>query len=69
MIGTKSVEFYNAEKTRSELIHSKKISPELIEKQHPSAIYTSRPLNSLISQVSSVNSYLTISRQGIYFIP
>ncbi|GBC29149.2 kinase-like domain-containing protein [Rhizophagus irregularis DAOM 181602=DAOM 197198] len=33
------------------------------EKQHPGAIYTSRPIKSHISQVSSFNSSSTISNQ------
>ncbi|POG70612.1 kinase-like domain-containing protein, partial [Rhizophagus irregularis DAOM 181602=DAOM 197198] len=55
--------FYEAEKKRLELIQSKQLEPE---KSHPGAIYTSRPLNSYISQSSSVNS--TISEQGMCYI-
>jgi hypothetical protein len=57
--------FYEAEKQRLELIHSKQLGTEFNEKSHPSAIYTSRPLNSYISQSSSINSSSTISEQGM----
>ncbi|GES73410.1 kinase-like domain-containing protein [Rhizophagus clarus] len=59
----KSAIFRKAEETRTELIRSKQLGPEFVEKQHPSAIYTSRPLNSFISQPSSVNSSSPISKQ------
>ncbi|CAB4381947.1 unnamed protein product [Rhizophagus irregularis] len=46
-----------------ELIESKQIGPEFTEKQDLSAIYTSQPLSSLISQVSSNNSSSRVSKQ------
>ncbi|RIA91102.1 hypothetical protein C1645_132733 [Glomus cerebriforme] len=51
-------QFNNAEIKRKELINSKKLGPEFTEKPHPDAIYTSRPLGSLISRFSSINSSL-----------
>jgi serine/threonine protein kinase len=56
-----------ADEKRMELIQSKQIGPEFTEKQHPGAIYASRPLNSFISQTSSENSS-EISEQGKYFL-
>ncbi|RGB22281.1 kinase-like domain-containing protein [Rhizophagus diaphanus] len=52
-----SGQFKQAEKTREELIKS---GPEFNESLHAKAIYTSRPLRSLISKSSSINS-LSIS--------
>ena len=40
---------------------SKKLGPEFTEKPHSKAIFTSRPLRSLISKSLSINSYSTIS--------
>ncbi|EXX63865.1 Kic1p [Rhizophagus irregularis DAOM 197198w] len=51
-----SGQFKQAEKTREELIKSKKISPEFNESLHAKAIYTSRPLRSFISKSSFINS-------------
>jgi hypothetical protein len=51
-----------------ELIKSEKIGPEFAEKRHSEAIYTSRPLISLISKCSSIYSSSTNSfgnKQGI----
>ncbi|RIA83945.1 kinase-like domain-containing protein, partial [Glomus cerebriforme] len=56
-------QFDQAEIKRNELISSKKLGPEFIEKPHSKAIYTSRPLNSLISKYSSINSSL----KGLYY--
>ncbi|CAG8707152.1 11509_t:CDS:2 [Rhizophagus irregularis] len=53
----------NAEEQRIGLIQLKQLGPKFTEKQHPGAIYTSRPIKSLISQVSSLNSSSTISNQ------
>ncbi|CAB4442924.1 unnamed protein product [Rhizophagus irregularis] len=50
-----------ADNKRLELIQSKQIGPE---KQDPSAIYTSQPLSSLISQVSTQRSSSTNSSSG-----
>ena len=47
--------FNEAEIKRRELIKSEKIGPK---KPHPEAIYTSRPLNSFISECSSISSSL-----------
>ncbi|UZO00430.1 uncharacterized protein OCT59_011564 [Rhizophagus irregularis] len=55
--------FSNAEEQRIGLIQLKQLGPKFTEKQHPGAIYTSRPIKSLISQVSSLNSSSTISNQ------
>ncbi|PKK71393.1 hypothetical protein RhiirC2_428026 [Rhizophagus irregularis] len=52
-----------ADNKRLELIESKQIGPEFTEKQDLSAIYTSQPLSSLISQVSSNNSSSRVSKQ------
>ncbi|RIA90649.1 kinase-like domain-containing protein [Glomus cerebriforme] len=48
--------FDRAERNRKELINSRKFGPEFSEKPHSKAIYTSRPLSSLISKCSSINS-------------
>ena len=64
-------QFKQAEKSRTELIQSKKLGPEFIEKFHPGAIYTSRPLSSLVPKSSSISSSSIISfntRQGMYCI-
>ncbi|PKC76234.1 hypothetical protein RhiirA1_447884 [Rhizophagus irregularis] len=55
--------FSNAEEQRIGLIQLKQLGPKFTEKQHPGAIYTSRPIKFLISQVSSLNSSSTISNQ------
>ncbi|CAB4431941.1 unnamed protein product [Rhizophagus irregularis] len=53
----KHIEAFNqAESKRIELINSGKLGPEFSEKSHPSAIFTSRPLSSLISKCSAINS-------------
>ena len=54
-------QFSQAEKKRVELVQLKKIGPKSIEKSHPKAIYTSRPLRSLISKSSSINSTSPLS--------
>ncbi|RGB28867.1 kinase-like domain-containing protein [Rhizophagus diaphanus] len=54
-------EFVQAEETRNKLIKLKKLGPEFAEKYHPKAIYTSRPLSSLISKCLSTISSSTIS--------
>ena len=62
-------QFEQAEMKRVELLNSKKLGPEFNAKPHSKAIYTSRPLRSLISNSSSVNSFSAISfdrKQGIY---
>jgi hypothetical protein len=59
-----------AERKREELIKSKKRGPEFTKKPHLEAIYTSRPLRSLISK-SSINSLPEIpfyNSKGMYFI-
>jgi hypothetical protein len=64
-------QFEQAEIKRRELMNSKKLGPEFAEKPHLGAIYTSRPLSSLISKSSSINSLSAISSydsQGQYFI-
>jgi len=53
--------FDQAERKRKELMNSKKLGPEFTEKPHLKAIYTSRPLRSLISKSSFINSFSTIS--------
>src|SRR5205814_1602513 len=55
--------FEQAEKNRIELIQSKKLGPEFSEKPHPKAIFTSRPLSSLISKSSIMTKVNT--KQGI----
>ncbi|CAI2176440.1 11995_t:CDS:2 [Funneliformis geosporum] len=49
-------QFELAEQKRLKLISLEKLGPEFSEKPHPKAIYTSRPLRSLISKVSSINT-------------
>ena len=49
-------------------MNSKKLGPEFTEKPHLKAIYTSRPLRSLISKSSTINSLSAIYRQGMYCI-
>ncbi len=49
-----------AEKTRLELINLGELGPKFNEKPHPKAIYTSRPLKSLITKCSSFNTISTI---------
>ena len=62
-------QFKRAEEKRMELIQSKKLGPEFTKKTHPKAIFTSRPLSSLISK-SSYSSSMIISNtsQGMYHI-
>ncbi len=63
--------FDQAEKKRLELVKLGELGPKFNEKPHPKAIYTSRPLSSLISNSSSINSTLTIPfhmEKGIYSI-
>ena len=45
-------QFEQAEDKRNELMDSKKLGPEFAEKPHSKAIFTSRPLRSLISESS-----------------
>jgi len=54
-------EFDQAELKRNELINSEKLGPEFTEKYHPKAIFTSRLLSPLISEVLSYNSTLAVS--------
>ena len=49
-------QFNRAEIKRMKLVNSKKLGPEFTDKYHPGAIYTSRPLSSLISKISSISS-------------
>jgi len=51
-------QFDRSEKKRLKLIQSMKLGPEFSEEPHPKAIFTSRALNSLISN----------TRQGMYYI-
>ena len=60
--------FAQAEKRRIELMSLKKLGPEFTELPHSKAIFTSRPLSSLISKSSSINSSSVISLQGIYCV-
>src|SRR6185312_4423988 len=53
-------QFIQADIKRMELIGSKKLGPEFAEKPYPKAIYTSKPLSSLISKVSSISSSSSI---------
>ncbi|GES92269.1 kinase-like domain-containing protein [Rhizophagus clarus] len=48
--------FTKTERKRLGLIKSKQLGPEFSKEQHPGAIYTSRSLTPLISQVSSIRS-------------
>ncbi|EXX69563.1 Cdc15p [Rhizophagus irregularis DAOM 197198w] len=48
--------FNQAEEIRLELIKSKSLGPEFSKPRHSHAIYTSRPLNSLISKSSVISS-------------
>jgi hypothetical protein len=69
-LGTQYVEqFKGAEEKRMELMKSKKLGPEFSKKPNPKAIFTSRPLSSLISK-SSYSSSMIISNtsQGMYHI-
>ncbi|CAG8699739.1 20357_t:CDS:2 [Rhizophagus irregularis] len=64
---------------RLELIRSKKLGPESIEKSHPKTVFTSRALSSLISKsltldfslstnnISSVQNSFNSQRQNAYF--
>ena len=60
-------QFDQAEIKRMELIDSKKLGPEFAKKSHSKAIYTSKPLSSLISKVSSISSasMITFGEQGM----
>jgi serine/threonine protein kinase len=63
-------QFYQAEEIRLELIKSKLLGPEFSEPCNSQAIYTSRPLYSLISESSSVNSSSMIpfnTKRSMYF--
>ncbi|EXX64478.1 Cdc15p [Rhizophagus irregularis DAOM 197198w] len=57
-------EFSQAETKRAKLIKLKKIGSEFVEKRHSGAIYTSRPLNSLISKFSSIST-ISFGKRGI----
>ena len=60
--------FDQAEIKREKLINSEKLGPR---KPHPKAIYTSRPLRSLISKSLTIDSLPTTSfysRQGMYSV-
>ncbi|PKY27870.1 kinase-like protein [Rhizophagus irregularis] len=57
--GKNEAKFIQAETKRMELITSKTIGPEFAEKHHSEAIYTSRLLNSFISEYSSINLSLS----------
>ncbi|RIA91514.1 kinase-like domain-containing protein [Glomus cerebriforme] len=57
-------QFQQAEKKRLELIQLKKLGPEFSEKPHSGAIYTSRKLSSMMSNLSSMTS---IDTQGMYY--
>ena len=46
-------------------MNSKKLGREFTEKPHLNAIYTSRPLRSLISKSSTINSFSTISSNSM----
>ncbi|PKY20510.1 hypothetical protein RhiirB3_433814 [Rhizophagus irregularis] len=50
-----------AEERRMELINFKQLSPEFSEKYHSKAIYTSRPLSSIISKITTIDSSLMLS--------
>ena len=56
-----SNQFEQAEERRIELIQSKKLGPEFSKKPHPKAIFTSRPLSSLISKSSYLSSVITFN--------
>ena len=61
--------FDHAEKKRLELVRLAGLGPKINDKLHPKAIYTSRPLNSLISRFSSTNSTIIVPfhvKKGIY---
>ena len=62
-------QFKQAENKRIKLIQSKKLGPEFSEKPHPKAIFTSRPLKSLISKSSYSSSIIKFNtEQGMYHI-
>ncbi|CAG8651986.1 hypothetical protein GLOIN_2v1845728 [Rhizophagus irregularis DAOM 181602=DAOM 197198] len=44
-----------------ELIKFKQLGPEFSEKYHSKAIYTSRPLSSIISKITTIDSSLMLS--------
>ncbi|UZO17071.1 uncharacterized protein OCT59_008433 [Rhizophagus irregularis] len=54
--------FSKAEGKRSGLIQLKQLGGEFTEERHPGAIYTSRSLNSLISQASSISTSMISKR-------
>jgi hypothetical protein len=60
--------FNQAEEIRLELIKSKLLGPEFSEPRHSQAIYTSRPLNSLISNSSVISSSIFNMKQSMYSI-
>ncbi|RIA81258.1 hypothetical protein C1645_837293 [Glomus cerebriforme] len=55
--GNNKKQLNQAKIKRKELINSKKLGPEFAEKPNSEAIYTSRPLSSLISKCSSIYSF------------
>ncbi|POG68790.1 kinase-like domain-containing protein, partial [Rhizophagus irregularis DAOM 181602=DAOM 197198] len=62
--------FNQAEEIRLELIKSKSLGPEFSKPRHSHAIYTSRPLNSLISKssvISSMTSFNMKTKYVLYF--
>ena len=54
-------EFEQAEEKRIKLIQSKKLGPKFSKKSHPKAVFTSRPLCSLISKASYSSSMITFN--------
>src|SRR5688572_28681181 len=61
-------QFKQAESKRFELIQLEKLGPKFSKRHHSKAIFTSRPLSSLISKSSYSSSMITINtRQGITF--
>ena len=61
-------QFNQAEEIRLELVKSKILGPGFNEKPHSKAIYTSRPLNSLISSVNSSSMIPFNAEQSMYNI-
>lgn len=64
LIDTK--QFKQAENKRLDLAQQKLLGPEFTKGCHPNAIYTSRPLRSLISKSSSINSTSSVIFEKVY---
>ena len=61
-------QFKRAEEKRLELIRLKKLGSQFTKETHSKAIFTSRPLSTLISKALSTRSSSTISLKGVYLL-